>query len=189
MKLFEYNQDTGLPQFDPIVYELKPFKKLITRDKTKNKVVSKAEIAFIWFYADHKSDFSSELNDEVKVKEILNVIELPVKWKLDKPVKDAISFYKDLTTTTSSILLEQTKKTIKKLSEFMENIDFNDEDNSGKPKYDMIKVVNTTNQIPKLIATLREIEQKVLEEQEEIEKQIRGDKELAVWEDGDITED
>ena len=54
MQLFEYNAETGLPQFDPIVFELKPFKVLVDRDKSKNKEVAKAELAFVWLWCDYK---------------------------------------------------------------------------------------------------------------------------------------
>ena len=184
MRLFDYNSDTKMPDFDPIVYELGPFKKLVTKDKTKLKGVAKQELAFVWFYCDYKSDFSSEINEEKKVREIINVLDLPKTWKPTKPVMEAIDFYKEITRTPTVALLEQTKKTIAKLSDFLEIIDFTAVDNSGKPKYDMKKVVDTTTQIPKLIATLREIEAKVQEEQESIEKQIRGNKNIEALEDG-----
>lgn len=184
MNLFELNANTGLPDIDPIVFEIKRFKQLVTRDKSKNKSTSKAELAFIWFYADYKSDFSAEPDEDKKIKEILNIVTLPNEWKLDSVVREAIAFYKHITTTPSTILLEQTKKTIKKLSNHLETIDFTATDKTGKLKYDMKKVVDTTTQIPKLIAVLREIEDKVKEEQDNLEKEIRGDKDLAVWEDG-----
>jgi hypothetical protein len=189
MNLFEYDAELGLPQIDPIVYELKPFKALVTRDKSKNKERAKSELAFIWFWCDYKSDFSTEPDESKKLFEITNVLTLPPSWKVDALVEKAIDFYKELTSTTTTVLLEQTKKTIKKLSVFLEGIDFDKTDNSGKPVYDMKKVVDTTTQIPKLLATLKEIEIKVREEQEQLEKSIRGGKLLEAWEDGDITED
>lgn len=184
MQLFEYNAETGLPQFDPIIFELKPFKVLVDRDKSKNKEVAKAELAFVWLWCDYKSDFSSIIEEDVKLKEILNIISLPDKWKLDNKVKDAINFYKELVKTVSTVLLEKTKKVVTKLSDFLEDIDFTKTDDNGRLVFDMKKVVDTTTQIPKLLATLKEIELRVMEEQSNLEKQIRGNKELAVWEDG-----
>lgn len=184
MNLFELNANTGMPDFDPIVFEIKEFRKIVSKDKTKNKTKAKTEIAFVWFYADYKSDFSNEIDEDKKIREIIEILDLPKNWTKDKDVDAAINRYKELTKTPSTILLEQTKKTITKLSIFLENIDFDKLDKNGKPIYDMKKVVETTTQIPKLIATLREIEERVREEQENIEKEIRGNKNLEVYEDG-----
>ena len=74
MQLFELNADTGLPQFDPIIFELKPFKVLVDRDKTKDKSVAKAELAFVWFYKEYKSDFSSLISEDKKFEEITNIV-------------------------------------------------------------------------------------------------------------------
>lgn len=184
MQLFDYDSKTQLPIIDPIVYQLKPFRKLVDRDKSKTKARAKQELAFIWFYCDYKSDFSSEVDKQKKEAEIKRVLDLPGTWKLDKTMEEAIEFYQEITKTPATALLDRTKKTISKLSDFMESIDFTQEDKSGKPKYDMKKVVDTTTQIPKLIATLREIEEKVKEEQETLEKNIRGNKDLEYLEDG-----
>ena len=183
MNLFEIN-DTGEPILSPISYELKAIKKLITRDKDKNKKKAKAEIAFIWFYTDYKSDFSSIVDEKRKLSEIKTILGLSDSWKPDKAVKDAIEFYKEITKTPATLLLNNTKRMVERLSIFTDSIDFAELDGQGKLKYDMKKVIDSTNQVPKLLATLKEIETRVKEEQEEIEQGIRGDKELAVWEDG-----
>lgn len=184
MNLFEFNATTGLPQFDPLVFELKPFKSLVSKDKSKNKETSKAELAFIWFYADPRSDFFGLPNEDKKIAEILNIVDLPKGWKISSDIRKAIDFYAELTRTTTVILLEKMRKTINKLSDHLEDIDFSETDENGKLKYDMKKVIDTASQIPKLLTTLKEIEDRVKEEQTAIEKQIRGQKELAVWEDG-----
>lgn len=188
MNLFEFNEETGLPDIDPIVSELKPFKKIFSRDRSKYKQKARAELAFVWFYTDYKSDFSTELNEEKKVSEIVSLLSLSDDWIIDKTISNAIKFYKDITKTPSTVLLNQTKRTINKLSDFLETMDFTEVDSSGKLKYDMKKIIDTTNQIPQLIVTLREIEMKVKEEQETLNKKIKGGKILEALEDG-IPED
>lgn len=184
MQLFEINSETGLPQFDPIVFELKPLKVLIDRDKTKNKDIAKAELAFIWLYADPKSDYFGVPNEEKKLAEIIQILNLPKDWKFDAKIKAAIEFYQEITKTTTTNLLEKMKKTINKLSDFLEDIDFTLLDKNDKPIYDMKKVVDTATQIPKLLTTLKDIEDRVKEEQSVVEKKIRGDRQLSVHEDG-----
>lgn len=184
MTLFELNADTGLPQFDPIIFEMKPFKALVDRDKSKDKKIAKAEISFVWFYKDYKSDFSSITDEDKKLEEILSIISLPGNWKPDLKVQQAVEFYGKITKTPSTVLLEKMKKTINKLSDFLENIDFEALDKNGKPLYDMKKVVDTSTQIPKLLTTLKEIEDRVKDEQSNIEKEVRGNRKLAVYEDG-----
>lgn len=186
MQLFEFNEETGLPEFDPIVFELAPIRHIAKRDRSKYKEQAKKEIAYIWFFADYKSDFFGEPNEDKKVKEIKALLDFDEKWKPDKKIKEAIEFYRELTRTPTTILLEQTRASIVKLSEFLDSIDYKATDNRGQPIYDIVKVVQTTNQIPKLLSTLKQIEEKVKEEQDQLEKTIRGDKEIATWEDGDI---
>lgn len=184
MNLFEFNANTGLPQFDPIVAEIKAFKNVVNKDKSKDKSTAKAEIAFIWFYSDPKSDFYGIPDDKIKVAEILNIVDLPKGWTISKEVAKAIEFYSKMIRTTTVILLEKMRKTINKLSDHLEEINFSETDDSGKLKYDMKKVVDTASQIPRLLTTLKEIEDRVKEEQTALEKKIRGKKELSVWEDG-----
>lgn len=180
MKLFELNADTGLPQFDPIVFELGPFRDLIAKDKSKNKTIAKTELAFIWFYADPQSEFYGI----AEIEEIKKILDLPKSWTISEELSKAIEFYKGFIATTATKLLEKMKMTIDKLSDHLGDINFETKDENGRLVYDMKKVVDTASQIPKLLASLREIEIRVKEEQEELEKEVRGKKQLAAWEDG-----
>ena len=183
MNLFELTNE-GDPILSPIAYEIEPIKKLISKDKSKDKKKAKQEIAFIWFYSDYKSDFSAISDENKKLSEIKRILGLPDNWKQSKELKEAIEFYREITKTTATKLLENTKRMLEKLSKFTDDIDFTEVDNSGKLKYDMTKIITSTNQIPKLLVTLKEIENRVKEEQETIEKGIVGNKELEVWEEG-----
>ena len=104
MNLFELkNWDL---QIQPEAYALAPFKALISRDKTKNKAVGIKELAYIFYMTDYKSDFINIIDEEERDEQVKKFVELPKEWKPDKKVLEAIEFYKQRSTTTSLLLLE-----------------------------------------------------------------------------------
>jgi len=74
-------------------YILIPFKAIWDRDKTKLKEKALAELGFVYFMEDYKSDFSDIVNDEERSTEITSVLGLPSGWKEDAVVRNAREFY------------------------------------------------------------------------------------------------
>lgn len=176
-------------QIQPEAYALEPFKKIITRDKSKDKSIGIKELAYVFYMADYRSDFASIVDDSERKKEVCTSVGLKSDWKPDKVVEEAIIFYKNMSKTESLILLEDSKKSIGKLSSYIRNINFDDidvNDKTGdvKPKHDIKKYVDTMKQIPAVIEALKSLEDAVKKEQD-VDKGLRGGRRKGLYTDSE----
>jgi uncharacterized protein YoxC len=109
---------------------------------------------------------------------------LPKNFKLDKQLEAAIECYKTHIITTSSLLLESTKIAVEKVREFLKNVDLNEEDDKGKPKYTINSITTAIKQIPQLAKDLAEAEKAVAKEIEETGRARGGNESKKAFEDG-----
>ena len=68
MKLLKYEGYKVV--IEPELLTLKPFKQIWTRDKTVNKDKALAEIAFIYFMTDPRSDYQYLVDDKERMEAI-----------------------------------------------------------------------------------------------------------------------
>ena len=158
---------------------LKPFKEIWQRDKSKNKDKALQELGYIYFISDPRSDYQYLVDEEERSKAIKEGEGIDSKWKPDKVVLDAITFYKSFK-PTSALLLEDTRAMINgyrlKLREItadMSNLDI-------KEIKDLGAVIK---QIPSLIKDLDEAE-KALNSELKTSGRMRGSGEKTLFEDG-----
>ena len=158
---------------------LKPFKEIWQRDKSKNKDKALQELGYIYFMSDPRSDYQYLVDEEERSKAIKEGEGIDSKWKPDKLVLDAATFYKSFK-PTSALLLEDTRAMINgyrlKLREIttdMSNLDI-------KEIKDLGAVIK---QIPSLIKDLDEAE-KVLNSELKTSGRMRGSGEKTLFEDG-----
>jgi hypothetical protein len=181
MKLFKY-KDYTLTISDE-AYALKPFKRLVDRDRTKEKTKSMKELAYIYFMHDPRSDFSFEINDKDRDERVKMSLGIDPDWSPDKQVEEAIELYKYLTTTTSSLLLQSTKDSIENVRTALTRITFTETDEKGRPLYNLAQVVGAIKLIPGLVKELADAEKAVAKEIEEVGA-MRGLKQKSILEDG-----
>ena len=158
---------------------LKPFKEIWQRDKSKNKDKALQELGYVYFISDPRSDYQYLVDEEERSKAIKEGEGIDSKWKPDKLVLDAITFYKSFK-PTSALLLEDTRAMINgyrlKLREItadMSNLDI-------KEIKDLGAVIK---QIPSLIKDLDEAE-KALNSELKTSGRMRGSGEKTLFEDG-----
>lgn len=161
-------------EIEPEALLLAPFSSLWDRDKSKDKTRAKAELAYVWFMHDVKSDFLSIPDEQERSKEIIAVLELPDNWKPDSKVKAAQEFYEKASETLAHRLLRDSRAGAEKVSQLLRDHNFADTD--------MKKVVETIRLLPSLIEAINRIEETVLKEQEM--HTHRGSQERAIFEDG-----
>ena len=158
---------------------LKPFKEIWQRDKSKSKDKALQELGYIYFMSDPRSDYQYLVDEEERSKAVKEGEGIDSKWKPDKVVLDAITFYKSFK-PTSALLLEDTRAMINgyrlKLREItadMSNLDI-------KEIKDLGAVIK---QIPSLIKDLDEAE-KALNSELKTSGRMRGSGEKTLFEDG-----
>ena len=179
IKLFK--RDGYEIKVEPEALLLKPFKKIWNRDRSKDKNRAMQELGFIYFVCDPRSDYQYLVDLDTRMESVKQGEGLPNDWTPDQVVKDAMEFYSSFK-PTSALLLEDTRVAVDKLREHLKNMDFNEVDDKGKPKYTLNTITSTIKQIPELIKGLDEAEKAVTSDIREMSK-ARGNHEKAIMED------
>ncbi len=168
-------------QISEEAYALKPFKKLLDNDKSKDKELAMKELAFVWYISDIKSDYICILDNKDKEKEIIKDLNLPKGWKINKDVQAAIDFYKDRSKTVSSTILENSLFIANTLSDKMRKIVENE--TSDLSIKDIESIAKGLTQMPSIVTSLQKLEQTVIKEQSEKSNNV-GSQEKGLFEDG-----
>lgn len=177
MKLLKYEGYKVV--IEPELLTLKPFKQIWTRDKTVNKDKALAEIAFIYFMTDPRSDYQY-LTDEDERKEAIKEGEgLPPKWEPDKIVQEAMTFYNSFK-PTSALLLDDTRLMVDKYRKRLREQEFD-----GLEVKELKELGALIKQIPSLVKDLDEAEKALTSEMRNAGK-MRGQGEKTIFED-DLT--
>lgn len=160
---------------------LKPFKELYKLDKTKNKDSFYEFLTILYYVYDPRSDYNYIIDEQDRLEEVCKSNGINFK-KFSSKEKDCINLYKSLTTTTSSLLLEDTKAAIENVRKMLKSIDF--EVLEEKDKIAALKnITSMTAMIPKLVKDLVEAEKIVNKEIIESGR-ARGGNTKKIFEDG-----
>ena len=177
MKLLRYEGYKVV--IEPELLVLKPFKQIWTRDRTINKDRALAEIAFIYFMADPRSDYQYLVDDKERMEAIKEGEGLPPKWQPDKIVTEAMNFYMSFK-PISALLLEDTRFMVDKYRKRLKAQEFDDLEIK-----DLKEVGALIKQIPPLVKDLDEAE-KALNSEMKSSGKMRGSGEKTIFED-DLT--
>lgn len=177
MKLLRYEGYKVV--IEPELLVLKPFKQIWTRDRTINKDKALAEIAFIYFMADPRSDYQYLVDEKERMEAIKEGEGLPPKWQPDKIVTEAMDFYMSFK-PISALLLEDTRFMVDKYRKRLKAQEFDDLEIK-----DLKEVGALIKQIPPLVKDLDEAE-KALNSEMKSSGKMRGSGEKTIFED-DLT--
>lgn len=179
MKLLKY-EGYNLT-FEPEILTLKVFKRLFTRDKTKDKSKFLQELGYIYFMLDPRSDYMYITDEDERSKAIIIGEGLSDTWKVDSILQDAMDYYKSFR-PTSALLLEDTRVAVDKLREALRSINITETDDKGRPIYTLNTIVATIKQVPSLVKDLDDAERAISKEIVQSDK-IRGSVEKTMYED------
>lgn len=183
MQLLQFKKDSYDVIFTEELTMLTPFKKIIDRDKSKDKDIALKEITFIFFYADITSPYQSILVDTDRCEEIKRDIELPVKWKIDQVILDAVKFYIEKSKTAVHHLYTASMTAAAAVNDILSDakalIEASDDRISA-----VQKVIGALEKVPKVMASLRDIEKELIRQIEDKEGKKIGSKSFAVYEEG-----
>lgn len=174
MKLLKYEGYKVV--IEPELLTLKPFKQIWTRDKTVNKDKALAEIAFIYFMTDPRSDYQYLVDDNERMEAIKEGEGLPAKWQPDKVVTEAMNFYMSFK-PISALLLEDTRFMVDKYRKRLKAQEFDELEIK-----DLKEVGALIKQIPSLVRDLNEAE-KALNSEMRDSGRMRGQGEKTIFED------
>lgn len=153
-------------KFEEELLLLKPFRVLYNADKTVDKSHFLDFLSILYYVYDPRSEFNYIVDEDTRLEEVCSANGMK-KPKFTKQDNVCIELYKKMTITSSSLLLERTRKTLDKVGKFLENIDLTKEDDKGKPKYAVQSVVSSAKLVPQLVKEVMEAEKSVAKDIEE----------------------
>lgn len=163
---------------DPEIRLIPEFKRIITRDRDRQKRDAFKELSYVYFVYDYRSPYAIYPEGERKVR-VRKDVQLPDGWMADKEMQEAIAKYQSLldTPTIKSLTairegLLSSAKAIDalrlRIDQALAMIDSDDEEE----QVDISTVVRSVTQllelsekIPKAITTISDLEDKVKKEQ------------------------
>lgn len=162
---------------------LKPFRKRYIQDKSKDKGNFLNFLMVLYYVYDPRSDFQYIIDENQRIEEVCkaNGIRIP---KFDSLEKECIELYKKMCITVSSELLRRTRIAIDKVGTFLENVDLDEVDDKGKPKYTINSITSTIKQIPQLAKDLAEAEKALKKDLEESGRARGGQDNKTLMDDG-----
>jgi hypothetical protein len=184
MELFEL-KDYQLT-FAPQALAISCLKDIWDKYPNDQKDFAVAELAYVYYYTDYSSDFQDILDPKDKAAEIRKNLILPDGWNPDDKTNAAIEWYQDRQRTVISRLYEDTLSAIAQISKFLKSVDLTKEvviKGTLVPKYDVKKIVDSVEKLPKLSKALDILEQEVRKKME-ANATMRGGRDKNIFEDG-----
>lgn len=179
MKLFKYEGFRIIISEE--AFALKPFRDIWERDTDPNKEKALLELGYIYFMMDPRSDYQYIVDEEERHKAVKQGEGLPSRWKPDKLIKEAMTFYASFV-PTAALLLSDTRVAVEKLRKLLREIDLNAVDDKGKPIYTLNTITATIKQVPALAKDLDEAEKALSMEMKQTGR-MRGSGEKSMMED------
>lgn len=184
MKLFEL-VDWNL-QVSEEAWGIPIFKKILDRDKSKNKDVAFQELLFVYFFTDLRSDYIAIINEDERKEVIKKDIGLPKTWKEDKLIFEAIDFYISKSETVISKLYRASIKAADDISVYLNKTDqlLSERDKYGKPVYQLSAITTGLKSIKSIMQDLKLAYAEVIAESNELAGKKKGAQEFNTFEDG-----
>ena len=179
MKLFKY--EGYKITISEEAFALKPFRDIWDRDSSPTKDMALLELGYIYFMMDPRSDYQYIIDEGERHKAIKQGEGLPSRWKADKLIKEAMTFYSSFV-PTAALLLSDTRVAVEKLRKLLREIDLNAVDDKGKPIYTLNTITATIKQVPGLAKDLDEAE-RALSAEMKSSGRMRGSGEKSMMED------
>ena len=182
MKLFNLNNYKL--EISEEAYVIKPFKNLWDRDKSKSKERALAELGYVFFMEDFRSDYSDILDEKERSIAVRKHLVLPKGWVEDKYIKAALDFYQERDDAILALaFLKDAKIAVDKIREFFRNVDLLKVDSGGKPVYNIQQLASVIERSSGILNNLEQLEELVKTKFQK-DSSIRGQKTKSVFEDG-----
>ena len=145
------------------VWGLLPFKKILKRDKSRDKDRALKEMLFIYYYCDIKSDYLI-IDSKFRKEEIIKDIGLPDDWKIDSTMQEAIDFYEERSLTVVGKLYKNALLAANDISEYLTKTKelLEERDDKGKPVTTLTTIVGGISKIKVVMQDLKAAEKELI---------------------------
>ena len=164
---------------------VRPIRRLFNADRSERKEKFFQQMSYLFFMVDPRSSYSYILDYDERHKAIVKQEGLPDDFRPSEFLVEAMQIYKQHTTTVSQKMLESALVSADKVSRFLRDVDLHEEDDKGRPKYQVSTITAALKNVEGIVSTLQNLQKKVEQELEEQGK-ARGTQEMTV---GDLWTD
>ena len=173
----------GVLTVDDNLWGLEKFKKILKRDKSRNKDLALKEMLFIYYYTDIKSDYLI-IDIKLRTNEIIKDIQLPDNWKIDSIMEDAINFYEERSLTVIGKLYKNALLAANDISEYLTKTKelLEERDDRGKPVTTLTTIVGGISKIKVVMQDLKAAEKELIKEKVETEGRMKGQQQMGMFE-------
>jgi len=153
--------ENDLPTFGPEVRTIEVFRKIIHKDKDRNKATALKEMAFIYFMTDPRSPYVESRRDiDERILKVKKVVGLPNDWTIDAAVEAGLKFYyEELKEDFDIQYLDASITAVAKTKDYLANVNYDLRDVKGVPIYkpaDVLKAVKDSGGVMESLKLLRE---------------------------------
>ena len=167
------------------MWGLIPFKKILKRDKSRDKDRALKEMLFIYYYSDIKSDYLI-IDSKFRIEEIKKDIGLPEDWRIDSVLQEAIDFYEERSLTVVGKLYKNALAAANDISEYLTKTKelLEERDERGKPVTTLTTIVGGISKIKTVMQDLKAAEKELIKERIETEGKRKGKQSMGMFELG-----
>jgi len=167
------------------MWGLLPFKKILKRDKSRDKDRALKEMLFIYYYSDIKSDYLI-IDSKFRIEEIKKDIGLPEDWRIDSVLQEAIDFYEERSLTVVGKLYKNALAAANDISEYLTKTKelLEERDERGKPVTTLTTIVGGISKIKTVMQDLKAAEKELIKERIETEGKMKGQQAFGLFENG-----
>ena len=167
------------------MWGLIPFKKILKRDKSRDKDRALKEMLFIYYYSDIKSDYLI-IDSKFRIEEIKKDIGLPEDWRIDSILQEAIDFYEERSLTVVGKLYKNALAAANDISEYLTKTKelLEERDERGKPVTTLTTIVGGISKIKVVMQDLKAAEKELIKERIETEGKMKGKQAMGLYEGG-----
>ena len=167
------------------MWGLLPFKKILKRDKSRDKDRALKEMLFIYYYSDIKSDYLI-IDSKFRIEEIKKDIGLPEDWRIDSVLQEAIDFYEERSLTVVGKLYKNALAAANDISEYLTKTKelLEERDERGKPVTTLTTIVGGISKIKTVMQDLKAAEKELIKERIETEGKMKGKQTFGLFENG-----
>ena len=167
------------------MWGLIPFKKILKRDKSRDKDRALKEMLFIYYYSDIKSDYLI-IDSKFRIEEIKKDIGLPEDWRIDSVLQEAIDFYEERSLTVVGKLYKNALAAANDISEYLTKTKelLEERDDKGKPVTTLTTIVGGISKIKTVMQDLKAAEKELIKEKIETEGRMKGQQAFGLFENG-----
>lgn len=167
------------------MWGLEKFKKILKRDKSRDKDRALKEMLFIYYYCDIKSDYLI-IDSKFRIEEIKKDIGLPEDWKIDSVIQEAIDFYEERSLTVVGKLYKNALVAANDISDYLTKTKelLEERDDKGKPVTTLTTIVGGISKIKTVMQDLKAAEKELIKERIETEGKMKGKQSMGMFELG-----